>query len=156
MKITGRGWLFLLAMMVVAVAACTSSSAYDALRVSDSQIIGFDRLIEEVRGARLIFIGEDHSHQASHYVQLDAIRRLKEAGTPIAIGLEMFTAGSQEELDRWVAGRLELEDFIRLYYREWHMPWRHYRDILLYARDNRIPLLGLNVPRSITRKVAQE
>jgi hypothetical protein len=33
--------------------------------------------------------------------------------------------------------------------------WHLYRDIFLYCRERRIPMVGLNVPRSITRKVAQ-
>ncbi len=36
------------------------------------------------------------------------------------------------------------------------MAWPLYREILLYARDHRIPLVGLNVPRELVRSVARK
>ena len=36
------------------------------------------------------------------------------------------------------------------------LPWPLYRDIFLYTRQKRIPLVGLNVPREIIAKVARE
>ena len=136
--------------------ARTCSSATAVLRVSDNTTIGFSRMMEEVAGVRVLYVGEDHLRKENHAAQLKVIRNLHEQGIPLAIGLEMFTAESQQELDRWVAGRLPPADFVRLYYREWSMPWPLYRDIFLYAREHRIPLIGLNVPRSVTRKVARQ
>ncbi len=91
-----------------------------------------------------------------HRAELEIIERLHRKGIPLAIGLEMFTYGSQGVLDRWVTGKLDRDQFIRSYYREWAMPWPLYRDIFLYARKQGIPLVGFNVPREITRKVARE
>ncbi len=127
-----------------------------ALRLSDGQVIGFRQMIGEVHNARLIFVGEIHEQAEHHKAQLEIIKDLYRAGVPLAIGLEMFPAGSQSELDRWVAGKLDQKSFVRLYYREWSMPWPLYRDIFFFARDNRIPLIGLNVPRDISHKVARE
>jgi uncharacterized iron-regulated protein len=113
-------------------------------------------MIREIKGSKLIFIGENHDQIDNHRVQLKIIERLFEQGVPLAIGLEMFTSGSQEVLDRWVAGKIGPEEFIHGYYREWPMPWSLYRDIFLFARNHGIPLVGLNVPREISRKVARE
>ncbi|HEX9079380.1 MAG TPA: ChaN family lipoprotein, partial [Desulfuromonadaceae bacterium] len=74
----------------------------------------------------------------------------------LAIGMEMFAADSQPQLDRWTRGELDAEQMRELYRRDWNMPWYLYRDILLYARSHHIPVIGLNVPRDISRKVAQE
>lgn len=156
MRNFSRLFILLLAMAAVIIHARDCSSTERALRLSDGQVVGLERMVGEVRGARLIFIGEDHERKENHDAQLEIIRKLHRAGVPVAIGMEMFTAGSQGELDRWVAGELATDSFIRIYHREWRMPWPLYRDILLYARDNRIPLIGLNVPREITRKVGEE
>jgi hypothetical protein len=43
----------------------------------------------------------------------------------------------------------------RAFARNWSQDWHLYRDIFLYCRERSIPLVGLNVPRSITRKVAR-
>jgi uncharacterized iron-regulated protein len=112
-------------------------------------------LVAELREARVIFLGEVHDHQGHHRMQLEIIRALHEQGAPLAVGLEMFRHDYQEALDRWVAGEIEEENFIPIYQRNWSR-WRLYRPIFVYAREQNIPLVGLNISRVITRQVARE
>ncbi len=125
------------------------------LRLEDGATIDFARMIDEVKGNNLVFVGETHENRAHHDLQLKVLRDLHRAGIPLAIGREMFVSASQHDLDRWVAGEIDEEHFVRLYGENWSIPWPFYRDIFLYARDNRIPLLGINVPRSLVQKVAR-
>jgi len=46
--------------------------------------------------------------------------------------------------------------FEKIYLDNWNFPWPLYRSIFVYARDKRIPMVGLNVSRDITRQVAQQ
>jgi len=124
-------------------------------RVSDGKAIDFEKLIEEISKADIIFTGEIHDSERHHRLQVETIRRLSEEGLPIAVGLEMFPKESQATLDRWVAGAVPLDDFMRFYEKHWSQSWPLYRDIFLYARDNRIPLLALNIPQDISQKVRQ-
>jgi uncharacterized iron-regulated protein len=132
------------------------SNADQIMRITDRQSILFNRMIAEIRGNRLIFIGEVHDQMVDHLREFRIIRALNDTGTPLAIGLEMFTADDQNVLDKWVARKIDEEDFISFYRRNWDIPWAFYRDIFLYARWHGIPLLGLNVPREIVHKVARE
>jgi len=111
-------------------------------------------MIEDLRKATLVFVGETHDNELHHRLQLEIIRDLYSAKAPIAVGMEMFTASSQEYLNSWIAGKINPDDFIRVYYKNWGFPWPVYRDILLYVRDNKIPTIGLNIPPEISRKVA--
>jgi uncharacterized iron-regulated protein len=70
--------------------------------------------------------------------------------------MEMFTAEDQKTLDRWVAGKIDDKTFIRFYYQKWKMPWPLYRDILLYARNKSLPLIGLNIPPEVSSRVAEK
>jgi uncharacterized iron-regulated protein len=149
----------LLALLLTVAAILFLARQWDTdrvLRIADGRMIGQDEMIGEIRGARLVFVGENHGRPGDHRTQLKIIAKLYRQGVPLAIGLEMFSAGSQHLLDSWGAGRLGEEDFIKGYYREWPMPWTLYRDIFRYARKHAIPLVGLNVPRAISRKVARE
>ena len=146
----------ILLVLVILLIAHLFIGGVRVLRLSDSKVIDLDQMISEVKGARVIFVGEEHDRQQSHQAELEIIRKLHQSGVAFAIGLEMFTAKSQEKLDQWVAGKLDLQDFIRLYYHDWRMPWPYYRDILLYARKCHIPLIGLNIPEEISSKVARE
>jgi uncharacterized iron-regulated protein len=112
--------------------------------------------MEELKGSRLIFIGEEHDRLRDHWFQLKVIKALKDGGIPLAIGLEMFTADNQPDLKRWIAGTMDEEEFVRRYQLNWSVPWPMYRHIFIYARQHAIPLVGLNVEREITRKVARE
>jgi len=113
-------------------------------------------MVGEVSKSRVIVIGETHESQAHHDLQLKIIRTLHEGGAPLAVGLEMFRAESQELLDKWWRWGMSTEQFEALYRENWGLPWPLYRDIFLYTRQKRIPLVGLNVPREIIAKVARE
>jgi uncharacterized iron-regulated protein len=126
------------------------------VRLKDHATIPFDRMVGEVSKSRVIVIGETHDNQAHHDLQLKIIRTLHEGGAPLAVGLEMFRAENQELLDKWWRWGMPTEQFEALYRENWGSPWPLYRDIFLYTRQKRIPLLGLNVPREIIAKVARE
>ncbi|ADH84828.1 ChaN family lipoprotein [Desulfurivibrio alkaliphilus] len=124
------------------------------LDLSSSQEIPFEDLITDLENARVVFIGELHDHEGHHRMQLEIIRALQERGRPVAIGLEMFQAGYQDALDQWIAGEMPEDNFLPVYHRNWSM-WPLYRPIFMYAREEGVPMLGLNIPREITRQVAR-
>jgi uncharacterized iron-regulated protein len=125
-----------------------------AIRVSDGKVVPFEVMIDELRRVDIVFIGESHGREKDHQAELDIIRALHKKGTPCGIGLEMFRADSQNTLDGWISGSLDQDTFIRAYYRNWGMPWPFYKEIFVYAREKKIPMIGLNVPDEIAAKVA--
>jgi uncharacterized iron-regulated protein len=109
-----------------------------------------------LKSSRLMLVGEHHTNSAHHKAQLQVIRAIEARNTPMAIGLEMFRKDQQDALDQWVAGNIDEEDFRKIYLDNWNFPWPVYRDIFIYAREKKISMIGLNVSRDITRKVAEE
>jgi uncharacterized iron-regulated protein len=147
----------LLAALLAVVVATNSCAGGDRVfRTRDGEIIRFGQMISEMSKINIIFVGESHDSARDHQIQLDVIRSLNKAGVALAIGTEMFRADSQRQLDEWTKGTLGLKDFLKVYYGNWNLPWPLYADIFLYARENRIPLIGLNVPEEITQKVSRE
>lgn len=125
-------------------------------RVSDGKVLSLAEVTTDLLESRLVFVGEIHTTQSHHHMQLQTIHALKEAGAPVAIGLEMFRRDSQADLDRWVKGELNEKEFEKIYSGNWNYPWPLYRDIFLFARDYKIPMIGLNVPSKITKQVARK
>ena len=113
-------------------------------------------VIADLKRDRIIIVGEHHANPNHHFAQLNVIQSLKESGVEVAIGLEMFRSDSQQELDRWVAGEIGEAEFVKAFYDNWGYSWESYRAIFDYARSQKIPLIGLNVPREITRQVATQ
>ena len=122
-------------------------------RMSDREVVPLERMIRDVQVAPVVIIGEVHDVEEHHDVQLDVIKALHREGVPLAIGLEMFMAKSQRELDHWVAGRLDVGTFRQIFRENWKETWGLYSDIFLYARDHHIPMVGLNIPKETMRKV---
>lgn len=148
--------MIILSSVLLLIVTVGCSSADPVLRVDDRREIAFSSMVEELKGNRLIFIGEEHNRLKDHWLQLKVIKALLDVGIPLAIGLEMFTADSQKDLDNWIAGKMDEDEFAGRYNLNWSEPWPMYRHIFLYARQHAIPLVGLNVARGITRKVASE
>ncbi|RNC67738.1 MAG: hypothetical protein ED859_13305 [Desulfuromonadales bacterium] len=146
----------MLILVMVAVDARTSFGHDLIVRVKDKKEVAFKEMVKDLKGAKVVYVGETHDNQDHHDLQLRIMQELHRARIPLAIGMEMFTSGSQKELDRWTAGTLSKRRFQEVYLNDWSAPWPLYGDILLFARKNRIPIIGLNVPREITRKVARQ
>jgi uncharacterized iron-regulated protein len=113
-------------------------------------------MVEDLKGVRLVFVGELHNEPQHHQAQLDVIKALHQARLTLAIGLEMFQKDSQDILNQWVAGTLPEAEFQKVYYDNWGYPWPLYSDIFWYARQEKIPLIGLNISPEITRQVARK
>ncbi len=103
-----------------------------------------DQILLRVGNGGVILIGEGHGEKEDHLVQFEVIKRLHEKGMDVAIALEMFPSSAQEALNQWVKGAMSEDDFRNNYYRYWTVPYRYYSRIFEYARQQRIPLVGIN------------
>jgi uncharacterized iron-regulated protein len=130
--------------------AVTDSASGAALKPSD--------LPARLAAARILFVGEEHVSIESHAVELAVIRELTRAGRRVAVGLEMFPADLQQPLDDWTAGKLGEAEFLERsgWSRNWSYNWNYYRDIFVFARDNRIRMFGVNVPPEVVSTVGRK
>ncbi len=115
--------------------------------------IDFSSMLTDISKVNVIYVGESHDNRSHHEVQLDMIRSLHEKGHSLAIGLEMFTNRDQVYLDRWVEGKIDEKDFIEAFYRNWGIGWGIYKNIFYYAKNKKIPLIGLNVPGGVQKRL---
>jgi uncharacterized iron-regulated protein len=115
-------------------------------------------LAEKLAGNGMIFVGESHTSMDFHRVQLRILEELRRRGKKLLIGLEMYPYTEQQYLDQWHDGLLTEEGFVRLskWYSNWGYHWDYYRDIFLFARDNGIPMYGVNTPREVVSAVRKK
>ncbi len=71
--------------------------------------------------------------------------------------MEMFNPTQQEVLDRWTAGNLDEKSFLKEvdWFGNWKMDFAYYADILHFARENKIPVIGLNATREMVKTVGR-
>ncbi len=124
-----------------------------ARRLSVSDQVAVSRMMTDLRQARVIFVGEFHEQRDHHRLQLNVIREMQRSGTPLAIGLEMFDLEKQPILDEWVKGHVPLQEFVARYQKGWSINWAEYDTIMLFARNNGIPMVALDSPPDLVKTV---
>jgi uncharacterized iron-regulated protein len=103
-------------------------------------------------------VGETHDRYDHHLNQLAIIRGLHERGVDLAVGMEFFQEPFQRYLDQFVAGSIDDKTLLKEteYYDRWRFDYRLYRDILNYARGQGIPLIALNAPSELVKRVSEK
>ena len=104
---------------------------------------------------RAILIGERHDRLDHHVNQLEVLCELHARGVSLAVGFEAFHQPFQPDLDAYVAGEIDLAQLLERteYYTRWRFDHRLYTPLFRFARNNRLPMVALNVPREVTRRL---
>jgi len=149
------------ALILIAAAAATSAQAQNPCApVGEWTIPGGGRVAaQEIlsRAAReaVVLLGETHDNADHHRWQLNTIAGLAALHPRLVLGFEMFPRRVQGALDRWVAGELGEEEFLKA--SDWSRVWGYetafYLPLFHFARLNRIPMIALNVEREFVRTV---
>ena len=115
-------------------------------------------ILAELVQADVVYLGENHDNPEDHKTQLAIIQKLKQRNPKIAIAMEMFQRPYQGVLDRYLAGQVSEQELFEQseYDQRWGFPWGYYAPILRFAKEKNLPVIALNTPTEVTRKVARE
>jgi uncharacterized iron-regulated protein len=115
-------------------------------------------ILQQLVKAKVVYLGETHDSAEDHQAQLAIIREMQRQNRKIAIAMEMFQRPFQSAIDNYLAGKLTQEQLVEQteYDRRWRFPWESYAPILRFAKENQLPVLALNTPTEVTRKVASQ
>jgi len=120
--------------------------------------IAFSELLVKLAPIKTIFIGEVHDRYDHHLLQLKLLQSLHQKNPKIAIGLEWFQQPYQWVLNRYLNGSLSEAQLLEKseYKRRWQYNYALLRPILQYAKRYKIPVIALNAPMELTRKIGKE
>ncbi|QCG88550.1 PDZ domain-containing protein [Azospirillum sp. TSH100] len=114
-------------------------------------------LLRRVADAPVILLGEQHDRADHHRWQLHTLAGLHALNPELAVGMEMLPRRLQPVLDRWVAGEMTEGEFLKA--TDWRTVWgfdpQFYLPILQFARLHRLPVVALNVERSLIGRTAR-
>lgn len=135
-----------------------STVSEDTPGVHIPRITDLDDVIEEVAGKDIIYVGEAHDRLEHHRVQLQVIMQLFRKYGKIAIGMEMFQKSFQQAVDDYIEGRTDERTFLKKseYFKQWGFDYNLYREILLFAKEYKIPVIALNVRKELVSKVSRK
>jgi uncharacterized iron-regulated protein len=138
-------------------AACDTYGGWIDVKTGRSIDRG-ELLRDVIAKTAVVLLGESHTDADHHYWQLHTVATLHGRGENIVIGFEAFPRRLQSVLDDWVEGKLTDEAFLKA--SEWRQVWGYdaalYMPLFQFARLNRIPMIALNVERSLVARVGKE
>jgi len=164
----GRAWLVCLAaLLIVGLNATPSSAQANAacatygnwIDGASGNLIDSKELTRDLaaKGA-VVLLGESHTSPEHHFWQAQIVAALRDRTDSMVLGFESFPRRLQGVLDDWVAGKLSAEAFLNAV--EWRRVWGYdsalYMPLFQFARLNRIPMVALNVERSLVSRVGRE
>ncbi|GFO70658.1 hypothetical protein GMLC_42370 [Geomonas limicola] len=129
----------------------------DILHIPTGVLVTPEQMLSVAADARVVYVGETHDNPASHRLELDVLKAMEERHPgKAALGMEMFVRSQQPVLDRWVAGELDEKAFLREshWFENWKMDFGYYRDLLVYAKEHRIPVIALNAEKDLAQAVS--
>jgi uncharacterized iron-regulated protein len=132
---------------------------YLSAKTSDANFSSSQQqIIDRIKPKRIIYLGEIHDSEIDRQAKLAIVRSLHGKGAKLAIGMEIFQRPFQGALDRYVAGQISESQLLLQteYAKRWGFDWKYYADIVRFAKDNRLPIIALNTPTEVTRKVAKQ
>ncbi len=107
---------------------------------------------------QVVLLGENHENREHHRWELSTVAGLHALRPDMVLGFEMFPRRVQPVLDRWVAGELTAEELLTQ--TEWSKVWGFdpslYLPLFEFARMNRVPMIALNVDRSLVSRVGEQ
>lgn len=120
--------------------------------------VAADRLLAEMARRPVVLLGESHTNAEHHRWQLHTLVALHGRKPDMVLGFESFPRRVQPVLDRWVKGELDVGDFLEAV--DWPAVWGYdpafYMPMFHFARQNRIPMIALNVDRELVSRVGHE
>ncbi|HEX8327968.1 MAG TPA: ChaN family lipoprotein [Hymenobacter sp.] len=125
------------------------------LFTATGQPADYDQMLQELAQADVVLFGEQHNDALTHWLELQVAKdlaRLKPG--KLVLGMEMFERDVQPLVAQYAAGTLADSAFERQA-RPWPNFATDYRPLVLFARDQKIPVVGTNAPRPFVSSVAR-
>ena len=124
--------------------------------LATQRTLSFEAFVKAVAPAQVVAVGEEHYHPDIQAFELRLLQALvRHRPQRVALAMEFLERDMQSAVDAYLSGNsdattLQMQikatpDFIEYYF-----------PLVQYTRQASVPLLALNVPRSLARRVTQE
>ena len=139
-------------------AYCKEGGSWLALTTTPPKPTRIQEIVANAARQDVVLLGEQHDLEDHHRWQLQMLSALHAQRPEMVIGFEMFPRRVQPVLDRWVAGSLSTQEFLKQveWDKVWSFPPHIYMPLFEFARINNIPMRAINVDRKLTRLVAEK
>ena len=136
-------------------------------RSRDLGEVSREDLLAKLDTARVIYLGEKHDNPRHHALQLDIVRALIERGHHPAIGFEVFETAETSLLMSYATAKVAKthqgkmpppEERLRGalgWGAQRDQSWAFYGPLVQIARQHELVIFGIDLPRSLRRRIAR-
>jgi uncharacterized iron-regulated protein len=144
-------------MALVTCLCFASCAAHLEMKQTDAFPSSNEQFWQAVEKANVIYVGETHDDALDHQYELELVRGLLKRKTKFAIGWEMFDTTQQSAIDAWASHAVSFKEMISKtdFQKHWGLYSPVYEEILQIAGNANIPILALNAPPELTRRIAR-
>lgn len=146
---------FLMTVIATSVFAASDPAEFWLDLVAGEEATHGD-VFADLAQADVIYVGEAHTIDRHHAVQLGVLQELHERGRALTLCMEQLEARDQATIDRFNAGALTFEQLATEL--AWAKKWKNYADyraLCEFAQQKQIPVRALNAPREVIRAVSR-
>ncbi|TLY35970.1 MAG: hypothetical protein E6K60_09580 [Nitrospirae bacterium] len=132
---------------------------WQIVETKTGHVVTFDDLLTQVNGADVVYLGEEHRNAAHIESAIKVLHGLVARHRRPIVAMEMFGWDGQTTLDRYLNDpKMSKENFMHdaRWKENWGGDYSDYAPLVNLARDRGLPLLALNPPRPLVRRVAKE
>ncbi len=113
-------------------------------------------VLTDLATAGVVYVGEAHTIQRHHDLQLRLLEELFLKKVPLVLCLEQLEARDQPAVDRYARREIDFAELVKAI--DWPKKWANYPDyqpLCEFARQHRIPIRALNAPADTIRAVSR-
>ena len=118
---------------------------------SKGKKVTYKKMMDDLGKRNILMFGEQHNCAIAHWLQVEVTKDLLSKGGLI-LGAEMMEADNQDELDDYLAGKIDqkgLDSLARL----WPNYKTDYAPLIDFAKENQLKFVASNIPRRYARMV---
>ena len=111
-------------------------------------------LINSINNSQIIYVSDFHTFEQHSKNLIRVMRQLLKNRKKFTLGLEMIAHENQSILNAYLEGNITEIEFLEQinYLQSWNFPWGNYREIFQIAKQENIPIIGLNTTGTLTER----
>lgn len=129
--------------------------SFDLIDSKTGKQLSVSELAKTITKADVIFIGELHSHQASHLLEAELQSALYDLRPNQVLSMEQFNRDHQQDIDQYLEGEIGEKTFIQQS-EAWSNYAGSYRPLIEFAKRHFLPVIAANAPFQTVRCVGRQ
>ena len=126
-------------------------SFHDAIGQTLVGTVDRQKLLGQIEQQRTLWLGDHHRHSRLHALQTELLTQIQSRGIPMAFGLECIGVHDEQDVNDFLANKIDLDTLCKRIRTRWTGSWLDdrdldpwfYRSLLEFAKRHRIAVFAL-------------